>query len=199
MDNLKHFNRNVKRTMFFSNKRADVWVSTVIYTLIGLAIMGVLLSVVNPKIQEMKDSFTVKQTIVALGDFDDVIQDIVQKGAANKRLYELHLSEGNFMVDCENNALEWNLPDSKYMASEPSKPGEPEKPYESGNIIITTVEQNDVYSVTLKIDYSYLDFTFGEEQSNEKKTLQPASTPYSLYLENKGSYEGLRVINIQLK
>jgi len=38
-------------------KRAQVWVETVIYTLIGLSIMGVVLAVAIPKINETKDKF----------------------------------------------------------------------------------------------------------------------------------------------
>ena len=54
-------------------KKGVVWVSTIIYTLIGLSVIALLLAVINPKIKEMKDSFVVKQSMVALGDFDDIV------------------------------------------------------------------------------------------------------------------------------
>lgn len=169
------------------NKKADVWVSTVIYTLIGLSIIAVLLAVVNPKIKEMKDSFVVKQTIVALGDFDDIIPDI-KKATGNKRLYELYLSRGNFRIDCENDAVEWTLDDSDYAASQI------DTPYQTGNIVVITTKIADKkYSVNLKIDYSEMDFTCNTDGLGKEILLQPASTPYKIYIENKGA-----TVNINL-
>ena len=43
-------------------KRAQVWVETVIYTLIGLVIMGLLIGVTTPKIKEMNDKIILGQT-----------------------------------------------------------------------------------------------------------------------------------------
>ncbi len=163
------------------NKKAVVWVSTVLYTLIGLSIIAMLLAVLNPKIKEMKDSFVVKQTIVALGDFDDIIPDI-KKATGNRRLYELYLSQGNFVFDCVNNKVEWTLEDSDYAASEIGVP------YQTSNIIITTQKVGDKkYSVNLKIDYSPTDLTCGVNEDENEILLQPASASYRIYAENKGS------------
>ena len=38
-----------------SDKKAQVWIETVIYTLIALALIGTVLAFVKPKIQEIQD------------------------------------------------------------------------------------------------------------------------------------------------
>ena len=45
------------------NKRGQVWVETVIYTLIALVMIGLVLSFVQPKIMELQDKATLQQSI----------------------------------------------------------------------------------------------------------------------------------------
>jgi len=159
------------------NKKAVIWVSTVIYTLIGLSVIALLLAVVRPKIAEMKDSFVIRQTISALNELDDAITEI-RLATGNTRRYDLYLSRGELRIYGWNDTVEWYLSDSHYMFSEPGVP------YQTGNIIVATEKSDDRFSVTLTLDYSYLDITFSGE--NGEKLLSPAKTPYVLFLENKG-------------
>ena len=162
-----------------NDKRAVVWISTVIYTLIGLSIIAILLVVVNPRIKELKDSFVIKQTIVAMDDLDNTILDIL-KAAGNKRYYEFHLSRGNFRFDCSNDIIEWNLDESLSKASEPGVI------FNHGDIQVLTTESNNNYLINLKTNYSRLDLTCSEDQLNNEIVINPASTPYKIYVENKG-------------
>jgi len=161
------------------DKKAVVWISTIVYTLIGLSIIALLLSVVNPRIKELKDSFVIKQTIIALGDFDDIVLDIL-KAAGNRRYYELHLSRGNFKFDCSNDIIEWTLEESLSKASEPGII------YNYGNTQVLTTENNKEYVINLKTNYSRLDLTCNDDESEAEIVLNPASTPYKIYVENKG-------------
>ena len=54
-------------------KRGDVWISAVLYILIGLAIMGLLLMVVRPRIEQMRDSITIDQTLATMNRLDETI------------------------------------------------------------------------------------------------------------------------------
>ena len=43
--------------------KAQVWVETAVYTIIGLAIIGIILAIANPSIQRYKDNAVIEQTI----------------------------------------------------------------------------------------------------------------------------------------
>ena len=47
-----------------NKKRGQIWVETVIYTLIGLAIIAVLLALVRPVIEEKDESRTVRERVM---------------------------------------------------------------------------------------------------------------------------------------
>src|SRR3989344_5151623 len=103
-----------------TNKRGQVWVETVIYTLIGLVILGLLLGVTKPKIDELKDRMVIKQTVEALNTLDLQIQDI-QYVAGNKRVVEFKIDRGKLVIDPVKEQIYWILEDSKSEYSEPGR------------------------------------------------------------------------------
>ena len=54
-------------------KDGQVWVETVIYTLIGLAIIALVLTAALPKINAKKDEMMIEQSIEALGNIDSKV------------------------------------------------------------------------------------------------------------------------------
>ena len=171
------------------DKRAVVWVSVVIYTLIGLSVMAMLLAVIRPKIAEMKDHFIIKQTIDTLNEFDSTIMDIRQT-TGNTRLFKMFLSRGEFRLNCLDDRIEWYIKDSGTMFSEPGIP------VQMGNIIVITEKRVDLFGVTLRMDYTILDLQFNGK--DEDKTLQPADIPYNIWLENKGVVCAKQTIEISV-
>ena len=63
----------IPRSIWSRPKRSQVWVETVIYTLIGLAVIGILLAAAKPKIDEMRDKLVVEQTIDSMNSIDEKI------------------------------------------------------------------------------------------------------------------------------
>jgi len=159
-----------------TNKRGQVWVETVIYTLIGLVILGLLLGVTKPKIDELKDRMVIKQTVEALNTLDLQIQDI-QYVAGNKRVVEFKIDRGKLVIDPVKEQIYWILEDSK---SEYSEPG---REISSGDIKVLT-EKGQKTSVKLTLGYPNLDLSFNLKQ--EEKILQASSQPYKLVMENLG-------------
>ena len=184
------------------DKKAVIWVSTVIYTLIGLSVIALMLAVVKPKLEEMKDSFVISQTISALNELDSIIVEIRQ-AVGSTRGYDLYLSRGELKIHCVEGTLtqyiEWYLPDSNYMFSEATEEGEePIVVPAAGNIKgFTIVGNGNRFSVTLRLYYNELDLTFNGK--DEDKILQPAKTHYSLWFENRGvGPKGKQQIDISL-
>src|SRR3989344_7560325 len=89
-------------------KRAQVWIETVIYTLIGLAIIGILLGASKPKIDEMKDKILIEQTISSLNEVSAMFSE-VQVAPGNRRNVDLKISRGKLFINGDLNQIGWIL------------------------------------------------------------------------------------------
>lgn len=172
------------------NKKAQIWVESVLYTLIGLAIMGLLLVVTRPQISKTQDQFLIQQTIKALHELDNKIIEIKQ-ATGNRRIVEFQLSKGELVIDGNADKIKWILRESGYMYSEPG--------YETsiGDIKILTEKNADKYDIQLTLDYSN-DNELTIDRQAGSKILQPAKTPYNLIIENFGPDPDTGLINVDI-
>ena len=159
------------------NKRGQVWVETVIYTLIGLAIMGIILAVVKPSIDAKKDQAILSQSEELLRNIKNQIEDVRYYGAGNSRTIELRIKKGELVIDSKNDSVIFSM-DSKYQYSELDK--------EVGDDIkILTTEKKGDYKVSLKLDYSSsLNLTYTRE--DKEKIFSTSPTNYKLNIANNG-------------
>ena len=51
--------------------KGQIWIETVLYTLIGLVLIGVTLAIVMPKINAARDRILVEQTASSMGVIDE--------------------------------------------------------------------------------------------------------------------------------
>lgn len=161
------------------NKKADVWVSTVLYILIGMAVIGMLLSVIRPRVAEMKDKLSIDQTVESLNKFDEIM--LRTRQATGTRLsYDLTLSRGDLQLNAKGENITWIIRDSAYHYSQEGVS------IKLGNIDILTEKKGQFWQVTLTRDYSNsnLDITLPGE--NNDKVLTASKTPYRIFLENQG-------------
>jgi len=168
-------------------KRGQVWIETVIYTLIGLTIIGLVLAVALPKINSKKDEVMINQASQALDSIDDKIYE-VQRAVANRRTVNLEIGKGRLIIDLDNDSISWVL-DSKFKYSEPGI----EVP--RGNLIVLT-EETDPWTVTLRLDYE-VDLRF-DDMTVGTKELDSAPTPYKLMIENAGTVDGNLIIKMSV-
>ncbi len=162
------------------NKKAQIWVETVIYTLIGLAILGLVLGLAKPKIDELKDKAIIDQSINILTEIDGTISSLYPVG--NSRPASIKIQKGILRINGEGDYVEYFLEKSSYKYSEP---GEIIK---YGNIKVKTIQNVKTYDISLILNYSgKLNITWEGEDS--EKILQPAPSPYSLIIANKGFNE----------
>ena len=173
-------NRNQATKMFcissmFRNKRGQIWVETVIYTLIGMAIIGMVLAGALPKINAKKDEMTIDRSIEALGNIDDKIYE-VQRAVGNRRVVNLDVKKGSFIVNPAEDSISWIL-DSSFAYSEVGVT----VPF--GNINVTTTGNGD-YEVELKMSYK-TDLIYDGDDTKEKR-FNVAPIPYKIVIDNKG-------------
>lgn len=162
------------------NNKAQIWIETVIYTLIAFVLIAAVLAFVRPKISELQDKAIIEQSISMLKDIDSTVRDIVQGGSGNKRKLEIGINKGNLQIDSENNQLVFEI-ESNFIYSEPGKE------IQDGNIIIKTEELGNIGIVTLRRTYEDYDITFNG--ADEMRTIGKAATSYNLFITNKGRNE----------
>jgi len=170
-------------------KRGQVWVETVIYTLIGLVLIGIVLAFVTPKLGEFRDKSVIEQTISSLNSIDSKINEILL-APGNTRVVEFKLSRGEIFFNAPENKIRFELSDSKILFSEP------EVTTSIGRINVTTIEGNDEHRVILEIGYRS-DIQFNGNNTREIK-FSAASTPYKFSFENRGlNQQGMEIINVR--
>jgi len=171
------------------NRRGQIWVETIIYTLIAFALIGLVLAFVKPKIEEIQDKGIIEQSISVLEDIDLIIKTLGDPG--NQRIINLGISKGIFSIDGENNKLFFEI-ESRYIYSEPGRN------VTIGNIIVLTEKKGKINDVTLTRDYEgEYDITYDDK--NELKKIGRTSTTYALLVANKGEDAlGKTIINIEV-
>ncbi len=158
-------------------KRGQIWVETVIYTLIGLVLIGIVLALVTPKINELKDRAIIDQTIDALKVFDSKISEVVGEGSGNVRNIEFGIKKGSLTINSEENQISYKLEGSKVLYSEPGAETS------IGRIKVLTEELAKDNIVTLTIDF---DFDLKLSGLEDSKTFTSAAVPYRFSVNHEG-------------
>lgn len=172
------------------HKKAQVWIETVIYTLIALTIIGIVLSVVKPRIEESQDNAIIEQSIKVIKNIDSIILDI-SRAPGNQRIIELGVKKGSFNIDGAGDRIIFQI-DSRSEYSEPGR-----EINDSSGITIYTEKLGRTNNVTLtKIYNEYYDLRYDGEDKTKSITKSAAS--YRLLVTNKGENGGKTVIDIKI-
>jgi type II secretory pathway pseudopilin PulG len=171
--------------MMKSKKRGQVWVETVIYTLIGLALIGIILAIISPRITEARDRITVEQTIDSLSVIDETINVLIDKGPGNVRqIEEFKMRRGELLIDTNGNNIAFVLNDLKKPYSEPGVL------VKIGPVSVLSEEGAKYNPVTLKLDYEGIaDITYSGIDLAEPRKFVAATIPYRFTLKNLGPPE----------
>lgn len=160
-----------------SNK-AQVWIETAVYTLIGLTIIGILLASAAPQIEKIKDRSVISQTSEALNKINSKIIEIEQ-APANSREIQIAMSKGKLEINSNEGIIQYVLEDSRLKLTELNET------IEEGNIFILTKQRGARYDIYLTLNYTNrINMTFNGKK--ETKNLQSGTTPYRLVVENVG-------------
>jgi hypothetical protein len=173
------------------NRLGEIWVETIIYTLIAFVLIGAVLAIAQPKIEQIQDKAFIEQSAGVIKEIDNLLFSLEQGGVGNKRLIELGIKKGSLKIDGENDLLFFEI-DSSYMYSEPGA-----NIFE-GDIIIHTRKKADAYVVNISQNYPNYNITLGAK--DEIKILNKASTPYQLLISHNGKDSSNKIIiNFEIK
>lgn len=157
-------------------KRGQVWVETVIYTLIAFSLIALILAFMVPRIEQIQDKGVIERSIVALEDIDAIINGI--GGPGNQRVIELGIRKGSFNIDGINDTLYFYI-ESRHAYSEP------DQEVVVGRVSSTTKEVGELYDVNLKIDYQEI-YNITYSGASILETISESPTPYTLIIANTG-------------
>ena len=159
------------------DKRGQIWVETVIYTLIALILIGAVLAFIIPKVEEIQDKAIIEQSITMMKSIDNIIISVIRGGPGNKRIIDLGIKKGTLKIDSAKDEIVFEI-QSEYVYSEIGEK------INIGSIVVLTEETQTLKKITLTSSYSKYDLTYNGK--NETKSISQASTPYKFSIENKG-------------
>ena len=171
---------------FIIKNKGQIWVETVIYTLIGLALIGLVLAILTPKIKEFRDRTVIEDTLSLMNVFDSKINEVLD-APGNKRKIEMTIDKGTLSIDPQKDAFFFVLDGAHVRYSEPGVS------LDIGRVNVTTDIAGENYKITLETHYVH-NITFdGSDESVKEFTA--VSLPYKVFVENRGISDGRYVID----
>lgn len=165
--------------------RGQVWIETVLYTFIGLTLMGLVLGFVYPRIQTAQERSLLQQSTTSLTGLDDLIQLVTARGPGNVKKASFTLQRGTLTLDPLGETIIFEV---EGLQTPPSEPG---VAIPFGNLIMRTVPFGETYNVQYTLQYTTLDISLEGEQV---KTFQASSVPYQFLVSNEGGRGKPRIV-----
>lgn len=159
------------------NKRGQVWIETMIYTLIAFSMIALVLAYAKPKIEEFQDKAIIDQSILMLEEVDSIILTIVQGGPGNIRIPQLLIKKGSLVIDAKNDILGFEM-ESRHMYSELNQK------VQIGGMIANTTKKGGKYNVLITREYPRLNITYADKDI--LKYIGKAPTKQALTIKNNG-------------
>ena len=179
-----------KRNFFNWNFRGQVWIETVIYTLIAFVLIGLILAFARPKIEELQDQAILQKSTSMMKDIDSTI--LTMGAAGNQRVLELSIQKGDLKIDGINDEMIFEM-QSQSVYSEPGKN------ISDGDLTVLTIPESGYNLVTLTRNYSS-DYDLEIDGADTVKTINAASTSYQLSILNEGqAADGRTILNISVE
>ncbi len=156
--------------------RGQIWVETVIYVLIALIMIGTVLGIAKPKIEEMQDKLAIERTIEMMEEINAQISSAIEGGVGNKRVISIEIKKGELKIDEGGDKIIFTMEESKSTYSEPGKD------IPLGAITVHTEKTGKLNRITLTMDY---DYNLVTEES--PLVLTKSASKYKLSIENIGN------------
>jgi hypothetical protein len=181
-------NKRGKQKLFskknFISKVGQVWIETVIYTLIAFVMIGLVLSYAQPKIKQLQDQTILQQSTTMMKQIGSTIATMGTTG--NQRVIELGIKQGALKLDCAADKIIFEM-ESKIEYSEPGKI------INDGDVQVYTEKRSGYNIVTLTLLYGDT-YNLKFEGREELKTLSKSSTPYKVSISNDGTDSNGKII-----
>jgi len=130
------------------NKKAAIWVSAILYIVLGIVAITLILNAGLPLINKMQDRNTISQTKEVITAFDQKIRFVANQGPGALEPFYIEIKSGELTIDEAGNKIYWSM---KTI----DQPQEPDTSLEEGNfvsILNRTIVKNE-YNMTILVNY----------------------------------------------
>ena len=136
---------------FFKMKKADVWISAVLYMALGIILLTLILAAGLPVITKIKDKNTALQTKEVMFELDKSIRAVYTQGPGSQRPLTLEMHRGQLLIDDLHDQITWRFDTSVLLS-------EPDALIREGNFIIQTqlTPVNNRYTTLFILNYTDL-------------------------------------------
>ncbi|MBU0757736.1 MAG: hypothetical protein KKF44_06720 [Nanoarchaeota archaeon] len=132
-------------------KKAEVWISAILYTLVATMALILILEAGVPILERLKDTTTFTKTKEALLNLDEHIQAVANEGEGSQRVVNLDIKDGKLSV--VDNQIVWEFETKSRIV-------DPRTSQNIGNLVITSnanvrtyeTEDNFVVQTSIKND-----------------------------------------------
>lgn len=168
-------------------KKGDIWVSTVLYTAIGIISITLILSAGLPVINKMKERNTILESKILMHAIEESVYTVVNEGLGSKRVLDPVIIKGGKLI-IEDNKIRWEMKTSA-MLMEPCPPNDKSTCSNSALVqregmldfyLLKTIVE-DEYLVVLELDYSLRDLKLDLTNSPVKS---PLTGSYMIVVSN---------------
>jgi len=176
---------------FHKKKLGQVWIESVLYTLIGLTLIGIALAIVTPKIAESRDRILVEQTINLMNEFNEKVDIVIDTGPSNKRkIDDFSMRKGTLIINSSSDQVIMVLENLRVLYSEEGVP------IDQGRVTVISQKKAKTNVVNLILDYSGK-FNLTYDLTEETKRFSSSASPYTFVISNEGNLGGELVISIK--
>ncbi|MEK6758100.1 MAG: hypothetical protein AABX88_03135 [Nanoarchaeota archaeon] len=172
-----------------TSKRGQIWIETVIYTLIALVMIGLVLSFMKPNLEKLSDQTTISNSINMFGEIHGLVLSI-REVPGNQRLIDLNIKNGVVNIDGKNDKLTFEIEsDSAYS--------EIGKDVYYGDVVANTQKIGGAHLLTLRLDYQN-DYNVTYSGEDILKSLTKSQVPYRVLISNKGQSGSKIAMNFEV-
>ncbi|MEK6927576.1 MAG: hypothetical protein AABX11_04025 [Nanoarchaeota archaeon] len=172
-------------------KKGQVWIETTLYTLIGLAIIAMVLTYALPKITSYQEKIVIEQSINSMRQLDSLINAVASAGPGNRRSYDINFKTGELIFNGSSENV-------YFILKELSKPySEVGIPINQKGVVVKTSQETKKYSTRLDLNYNSNNTDIATEDG-AILSLPPSAVGYRIWVYHNGTASGKNQIVVSL-
>src|SRR3989344_5559214 len=161
-----------KQLLFARN--GQVWMETLLYTVVTLAILGTVLSFALPRLHMGQERARIAEQLTTLRALDNLISDLNTQPPGSSRSIAISVKQGTLSFDAGADSISWTMPNLKLEYSEQGVE------VRDGHIAVLTTKEGVTHTVKLTVNYAALGINATLDGKETYGELSSAPTPYRL-------------------
>ena len=164
-------------------RQGQVWMETMLYTLVALGIISAVIAFAAPKIREAQEKAVIERGLDRLRTMDALILEVGTLPTDNARTLTLDIPRGMLVIDGVKEEIVLSIPEVR-------------KPYsevgivvQDGRVQVLTTKTDKTHTITLTISYQAQNINVTSNAKERVQELTQAPTPYTLVIRNQASIQ----------